>query len=360
MIKAVYSNHEKFRGCIGSGRWTLCVGAGISRDFAPTWFELTHQVVNESFDLTLTEDEFNIHLERSGWNLDAWIQASANHYRRKHDGKKEFDLLIESVLYSEILNRSKSYGLADGLKQILVHPKSASKKRVIEVCNFFEKEFGSCTMLQLVKVLIDAGKQGKRPTSIITLNADTLLETLIDLFSRREHYLGPPPHSHPEYYYKSVKRAKEMSSDKTFIYHCHGAIIPDLASATSKVNDSRDRLIFLEEQYLQLATQSSSWPETLFMFHALTTDMVFLGLSMSDSNIRRWMASSETELKKDMEELKKGTVNNPRHLWINTESKDTNYKKIMLDSLTHLGIRPAYIDDWKEIGNGLTNMLALK
>jgi hypothetical protein len=359
MLNPVIVNNKKFKGCIGSGRWTLCLGAGISRGFSPTWFELTNQIVNEVFDLTLTPSEFDLYVKKSQWNLDAWIQASANYYNIKYKGGKDFNLLIEHFLYNDILKKSENYGLSKYIKDILVHPKSASKKHVLEVCEFIETEYGENSLVQLVKTLNKASKLGKKPTSIITFNADTLLETFIDLFLRREHYLGPPPHNHPTYYYKSIKRLNDMSSDKTFIYHCHGAIIPDLLNAKSKTNDSRDRLIFLEEQYLQIANARSSWAETLFMFHALSSNMVFLGLSMSDSNIRRWLATAETEYKRDFEEVKKGELENPRHLWITQKINDDNYEKIILSSLIHLGVRPAYLDNWAELEKGLTNMLAI-
>jgi hypothetical protein len=123
--------------------------------------------------------------------------------------------------------------------------------------------------------------------------------------------------------------------------------------------DCRDRLVFLEQEYLRIASTSASWPETLFLFHAQTTRMVFAGLSMSDANIRRWMSSSETELTADREHISKGKRVNPEHLWITRRATDQALNRIKLVSMVHLGIRPALIDSWADLESGLSNMLAL-
>ena len=123
--------------------------------------------------------------------------------------------------------------------------------------------------------------------------------------------------------------------------------------------DSRDRLVFLEEEYLRIASTSASWPEALFLFHAQTTRMIFAGLSMSDANIRRWMRASETETLQDLEKISSGRRINPEHLWITRRPADSALSRLKLVSMLHLGVRPAWIEEWNELERALRNMLAL-
>jgi hypothetical protein len=79
------------------------------------------------------------------------------------------------------------------------------------VCQFFEKEYGSSSVLALISILRRAIEQKHPPEAIISFNADTLLYTLIELYQRHEHYAGPPPHSHPKYRFKTVLRPSDSA-----------------------------------------------------------------------------------------------------------------------------------------------------
>jgi len=358
-LVGVVATDEKFRGCIGSGRWTLCVGAGLSRGVAPTWFDLTLRIVNQVFRSTYTAKDFDKIVAESGWSLDAWIQAAANEYRVQGKADDEFTDLLESVLYSDLRNVASGLPLERYLVQVLNDPKTAPRARVLEICEFLETNFKGASVLGVARLLITAAQSRMAPYSVITFNADTLLETIIDLFLRRDHYLGPGPHSHPVYFYKPIHRPQDISSDKTFIYHCHGTIMPRVERESAPVFDGRDRLVFLEQEYLRIAATSASWPETLFQFHSQTTRMLFVGLSMSDANIRRWMASTNDTVARDYELLGHGRRVNPQHLWFTRKPSDPAMERLRLVSLLHLGIRPAWLEDWSQIAYALANVLGL-
>lgn len=361
-LVAVQATASKFRGCVAPGRWTLCLGAGISRGITPTWFDLTRTIVNETFGSKYDPATFEKAVGSSGWSLDAWIQAAANEFIASGKKIEDFHDLIESNLYGDL--RKKAFGLPveKHLLQVLNNPIREQRNRVIAVAEFFENYYGDTSLLGIVRFLIAAATHNKKPVAIITFNADTLLETLIYMFLRRNHYLGPGPHGHPLYHYKSVNRpttiAHHQYIEKTPIFHCHGTIMPRRTTTTIP-SDSRDRLIFLEQEYLRVASTTAAWPETLFLFHAQTTRMLFTGLSMSDANIRRWMRSSEVELSLDHDHIFSGKRINPEHLWITREPSELHTKRLELVSMLHLGIRPAWIKDWSELDAGLRNMLAL-
>jgi hypothetical protein len=213
--------------------------------------------------------------------------------------------------------------------------------------------------LAVTRALLRAAEQEKLPEAVITFNADTLLHTLLDLFQSREHYLGPPPHSHPRFLFKTVLRPLDSANEKVPIYHCHGAIKPKASKSTVRPKDSRDRLVFLESEYIRVATSSSSWPETLFMFHAQTTALLMLGFSMSDPNMRRWLALANASALHDLAAMTAEREMTPRHIWLTTEVPDAKLTLLRDEALVHLGVRPGWMPDWGKSESAIANLLAL-
>lgn len=358
-VKHLNAVDPKFRGHLASGKWTLCIGAGVSRGIVPTWEELTRRLVNETFGLTYSEIEFRKVVADSAWSLDSWIQACANHFRLEGRAEADFFEQIEKHLYGDLLTKAHKAGLHDVLVRVLDRPRKAAKDEVLKVCSFFETQYGDTSLLAVTRSLLRAGAQGKLPEAVITFNADTLLHTLLDLFQSREHYLGPPPHSHPKFLFKTVLRPLDSANERVPIYHCHGAIKPKSAKSAISPRDSRDRLVFLESEYIRVATTSSSWPETLFMFHAQTTALLMLGFSMSDPNMRRWLALTNDSALHDLAAMSAATEMTPRHTWLTTQVSDAKLTLLRDEALVHLGVRPGWMPDWGKSERAITNLLAL-
>ena len=355
-IKAVECGSEKFRGYLMPHAWTLCTGAGISKGIAPDWFDLTHFVVSTCLAEDVERDKFAEIVKSSGWTLDSWIQAAANvHYANggAHDQFRDF---IESCLYSKVREKAKGYGLEKYLTTVLNFPNRALKDQIINVCQFIEHEFANSSLVQVGKFLIEANICGKSPKAILTFNADTFLETYITIKLREMHYIGPGPHGHPEYPFVQVTRPSNSNGVKTPIIHCHGSVSP-IPHKGVPHRDARDRLIFLEEEYLAAASSGAAWAETMFLYYAQCTRMAFVGMSMSDSNVRRWMRATSLEKQKD--ELAFGFSGriNPDHLWVKPRPSELE-QQLALHSLCHLGVRPAWINSWAELRHGLLNLCA--
>ena len=356
-VKEMHAEDVKFRGHLSSGRWTLCIGAGVSRGIVPTWLELTRRLVNETFGTTYSEAEFSTEVANLSWSLDAWIQACANHFVLSKKSHSDFFDLIEKHIYSDLRFAAKKKGLENVIVSVLDHPQKASREQVAAVCNFFESEYPTSSLLVTAKFLLAAEKFHRLPDAVITFNADTLLHSLIELFQRHYHYQGPPPYSHPKYLFKPVLRPIDSHKDKVPIYHCHGAIKPKASAFLPR--DSRDRLVFLESEYIKVATTSSSWAETLFMFHAQTTHMLFVGFSMSDPNMRRWLALSNESSLRDVQALASGAEVTPRHIWITPAPAVKEQKLLLNEGLFHLGVRPGWISNWNSLKSAYENLLAI-
>jgi hypothetical protein len=356
-LRPVIASAANFRGYLHANRWTLCVGAGISRNLAPSWFELSNLLVNEAFGVNLDAATFARMSEESGWSLDGWIQASANEFIRAGNSVEDFTALIESYLYAKIKEKAKGCKFEKHLPTVLNFPQNAPKDMTIDICDFLESTFPTASVFAVGRFLIRSAKTERAPQAVISFNADTFLETYIDLFLRREHYKGPEPHSHPKYYFSSIIRPV-TETKKIPIFHCHGSITP-FYKAGKNPYDSRDRLIFLEQEYLASSSNRASWAQTVFLFHAQSTKLAFCGLSMSDANIRRWMSAIEIEMQIDMKRLSKGKILNPEHIWIRPRPGTPDEEKVYLPSLLHLGVRPAWITNWGALEAELANLAAV-
>ena len=181
-VVGVDATSLKFRGCIAPGRWTLCLGAGLSRGIAPTWFDLTLDIINEVFHAGYSRKTFENLVANSGWSLDAWIQAAANEFISSGRTVNDFNDLLESLLYGQLNRDAFGTPIAKHLIQVLNSPISAEKNRVLEVCEFIETTYKSSSLLGVVRFLIAAAKANRKPHAIITFNADTFLETFLYLF----------------------------------------------------------------------------------------------------------------------------------------------------------------------------------
>lgn len=362
-LTPVDAEGENFRGYLTGKNWSLCLGAGVSKGISPDWHDLAFQLISEAFRGQLSEQTFNEMVAETNWTLDGWVQAAANQFSISKRKTDDFVGIVEEVLYSKVREKAKGCKLDRYLTQVLNRPLTAPKNRAIEVCDFLEEHFGNSSVFAVGRFLIDAARQQKGPKGVITFNADTFLETYITLFLRREHYAGPGPHNQPEHLYVArsgtgIDRASG-GPDKIPIYHCHGSITPQYRDGFS-TRDARDRLIFLEQEYLDQSSAGASWPQTVFMFHAQSTKMAFLGLSMADPNIRRWLNLNNSETQQDVNRLSSGEAVNPSHIWLRPKPALQIEQDVLLSSLVHLGVRPAWLESWATTEFGLQNLLALK
>src|SRR5689334_9062993 len=107
-IKPVHALNKAARGHLGYHRWTLCLGAGATSQVVPNWMELTRRVTNSIFNTTYTFAQFKGLVFDTGWGLDSWIQAAANHHQLKGGSMADFQAVIQDILYSDLLAEAKA------------------------------------------------------------------------------------------------------------------------------------------------------------------------------------------------------------------------------------------------------------
>lgn len=353
--------NPKFRGRIAGVNWTFCLGAGLSIGVTPSWFELTKQLYNLTFTDNLDSKEFKKLSDSLGWSFDSIIQTCANKFLSAGKANEDFYFLLENLLFGSLKNTAGKHNLEKELLVAINNPRALSKKSTIELAAFFESAYGQTSLVKVAKFFADNIGKFKMPFAIITFNADTLLHSLIEVFQRRNHFLGPPPHGHPEYYFSTILRPLGRAPDvKIPIYHIHGAIRPLSSRKSINAFDIRDKLVFLEKEYLSIVTNTGNWPQSLFIFHSQMSKYVLFGLSLSDANLRRWLYQSYTLIDEDLKKISHSYRQSPPYIWITKKSLNTKENEILEQGVSHLGLSIGWINEWNQIDLALSNLLAVK
>ena len=333
--------------------WTLCVGAGICLGILPSWNTLTINLINEIFNYTWTEDDFKEKNKNIGFSLDSWIQGCQNyHININQKTKKSFNIILEKVLYKDLLEKAKNNNILDEVIKLFEKSDKLNKIEVYKICNFFDKEYSNTTLLQLVKVLSEYDNI-KLPQSIITFNADSLLPSLLRVYQIKYHNETEKDFLLPKERYVKITSSYNKWGNKIPIFQLHGTISP---TVSDKTNDNREKLIFLEDSYTELASNIHSWTQSTFLYTAQNNKLIFLGLSMTDPNIRKWLGWTNTNNINEINKKASKSNLSLEHLWITTK-KDNTSQTFLDVSMHHLGVKLALINSWDDIGNRLKHIL---
>jgi hypothetical protein len=353
--------HAKNKGYLHSNPWTLVVGAGICQGILPTWFELTRRIFNECYSQKLDQSDFKSFFDRTSFSLDSLIQASLNKHITEGGSNESFSEILQKHLYSDLLLRAEQYGIKRIIIKLFYSTKSFTKEEVISACNFFDKEYSDSTILKLVKVLIEKQVDTRLPESIITFNADSLLYALLILYNIKMNYDKTGVYKQVEKPYKQIIRPFEFWGDKIPIFHLHGAISPvnpdPYTKRDVKLRDGRNNLVFWESTYTKISGSMFSWAQSNFLYNSLSTSFVFLGLSMSDPNIRKWLSWTTEHLNIQIEEFTGKNVNVLKHLWIRPLPTDVYEKDFYETSLRHLSVKIGWIPSWNDFEQSIRNIL---
>jgi hypothetical protein len=358
-IETIDLTETKFKNYLRSftnQNWILCLGAGICNGILPDWNELTLRLVNNAFQTSWTKEEFKEYSNNVDFSLDSWIQGCFNKFKSEGKSIEEFNKLFEDCLYSDLLALAEKSNLKEELIFMFESPKKIKQKKVYELCEFFEANYGIKTLIQIVRALIQYEDNSKLPSAIITFNADSLLHSLIVLFNIKYQSEKTGKYHQPVEKYRKVTRTFQSWSDCIPIFHLHGSISPTTPS-TVKMRDSRDSLIFLESSYNEVASSMHSWSQSTFLYSATNSKLVFIGLSMSDPNIRRWLSWTNQAYLTELNNVTGGKGISLPHLWIKTKSKTDKVQEFLDVSLRHMGVKIGIIPNYESIEETLKKIM---
>jgi SIR2-like domain len=293
--------------------------------------------------------------------MDAWLQAGLNSMILHGETREKFVQLVEDELYKDLLNRADAAGQRVSLLRALGGPKRNKIGQSLALLQFLEREFGKLTLFTLARWLRRAKQCENSPRAVLTFNADGLLDLVLVLLAAQEHQLGSHGEGYPKDEFRRVLRASDDSRHVTPIYHLHGCIVPNINSP-GRPHESREALVFPESGYSRVSSTIFTWQQTVFLSHAQSQRLVFMGLSLSDPNLRRWLSWCTANAVKEQQyraQQLRGEFVRGDHLWITTRPREREHEKALESSLVHLGTRIGWLDTWDQLPQALENLLGV-
>lgn len=343
-IDGVLSRYSKSCG------WVLCVGAGISQGVFPSWNELASSLLAKT-----SHKCSKLALQRflALFGPEALMQVVQN------EGLAEgvFVGRLSEELYLPLERR---FG-ADWKIVLKGLASSRPGNLTRDEWLLFRDRIAGCknpTSLGLASVVASTAQTELQPSAIVNFNAEPLLYALINC----EYGLSNPGSLARD----GVKILDRLSHDlagrtkgRIPCYHIHG-LVP-ISGARSGFNKgiAPEKLVFTEAQYLSLSRSSYSWQSATFLSACIQHRFVFVGLSFSDPNLRRWLAwehGGRTD-----QRIKRGLpTHRHSHFWITRKVKrQSKAERLLIESsVAHLGVRVVWIDQWSEVAPTLRRMLA--
>lgn len=331
-----------------SGGWSLCVGAGTSMPILSDWFSLVEKLINKNCS---SKDIIDINVyKKMGFSADAMIQAVRNRLDVNDD---EFIQMLSKEVYAPIKN---TVNLEEWNAFIKVHEAfTLSGIRDDEWKNFkgiIDKILNSTSGNLLAEVVVESISNELAPKAILTFNGEAIFLALLN------YYYWMNRIDNKNKFDRIVNGITNRHVNRIPYIHCHG-VLPINGVKMRKGHNANDKLVFLEESYLQLANSPISWQAINFIENCMQSKMVFVGVSLSDANMRRWLgwihSNKMNEFRINGFDCRDAT----EHFWINKKPKTDVERTWMEESVAHLGVRLVWIDEWNQVGEALKKMLGL-
>jgi len=85
--------------------------------------------------------------------------------------------------------------------------------------------------------------------------------------------------------------------------------------------------------------------------------VVFIGLSLSDPNMRRWLSWIYANRIQELKERGLRPVSSTSHFWINKRPTSIDERRWIESSVAHLGVRLVWLNSWVEVEDALRSLL---
>lgn len=272
--------------------WALCIGSGTSVPMFPSWNELVKELI--SYSKTKSNAEMLSQQLLKQFGPDALIQAAYNILRVSNE---EFANILSESLYSKVRSKLTATEWNTFKKvQSASHPSSISYDVWTEFDQICSKYFWNCSAYSLAKVIVEAECNDVAPTDILSFNSEIILFSFINLFLWKSHVEshGRKPAVKGQLVKLFDLITQSISTrcvDRIPYILCHG-MLP--VQKKRKIEKTRKggiaKLVFAESAYLQLANNSFSWQSSSFLDVCAKRKVVFVGVSLSDPNMRRWLS----------------------------------------------------------------------
>ena len=333
--------------------WSLCVGAGISRPVFPDWNGLVDSLLLRAGIPGISRTVASL----TAFSADAMIEASRNILGLEPE---PFSDVLSEELYAPLRKRLSVDEWRCFCRVLNAKaPGECAASVWRDFARLRRKHLDSTSGSAVARVLAPLIGKANGPREILCFNAEPLLYALLTHETRRRYRGNPTQRLDPITRSISHRQVGRLP----FVY-CHG-LLPVPSTKTSSSRTSFDKLVFSEGQYLSLSSHIHSFQAATFIDAAAHRRMLFLGVSLSDSNMRRWLSwvhsvrlDEIARTRKSRGPLPHALTESTPHLWIHERPTTGSVAACMEATVAHLGIRLVWIDSWSQVGDVLRRLLA--
>lgn len=328
--------------------WALCIGAGSSTPLFPNWTELVSLLAQNISSLD------NTVIEQLEFSPDALIQSIKN---STNLSDKEFALVMSKILYEKFFSQIDD-GDLHAVKKALAadFPGACSTEDWITFIKYRNTTMEHTTANILAKTVVKSISKGIAPKAILTFNAEPILIAILNSYVMEKALsIGHIPPK--KLFSKIINSLSSQSAEQIPYVFCHGLLPIDKDYSQESV--SINKMVFLEEEYLSLANNAFSWQSTMFIDTCMRQHVIFVGVSLTDPNMRRWLSWMQTNRLREIRDNGYSVTNSTQHYWIRKKPRNKNVISWVEAAVAHLGIRLVWIDDWTQSGLALEKLLGI-
>lgn len=334
------------------------MGAGISVPAFPSWPALVGRLIAR--DASVADADALTRTLLSAFTPDSLIQAAANLLGYSADA---FSELLSEELYSVLIPRlgRKEWRL---FERILSWPLAGAVGGAEwdDFVAIISREFPAMSALPLAELMSDIMDDPLRPAAIVSFNAEATFPALLSAFASRRWTDRLMPAKAGERITPFDIVTHSVSNRRPHrlpIYFCHGLLRLPNASKRKRGIQAHDKLVFSESSYLALANTTYSWQSTIFTDLCSARSVVFLGVSLTDSNMRRWLSWVHANRELELRTRYSISASSAPHYWINKAPPSPAERSWIEASVAHLGVRIVWLNEWSEAVLALRRMLGL-
>ena len=336
--------------------WSLCIGAGTSIPVFPSWKDLVYALISR-IDRKNAKNITNSLLNR--YSPDAVLQAV---YELISVTEEEYSKILSETLYS-FVKLQLTHDEYNIFQQVISQTGPERIPHFVweKFVQLRNRHFVKTTACQIAKVISCTTETNMQPTEILSFNAEPFLYALVNSYcyeAFRADYPNPAEtlKRSLDFVNRSISPYKKNRIQYVF---SHGVLPPPGATAIDNMS-ATDKLVFREGEYLNLANTAFSWQSTAFLEVCLKRPTVFVGISLSDPNMRRWLTWLQTNRSKEIEMSNRCPRISTRHFWI-TKRPEKRYLLRWIEACVyHLGVRTIWVDQWEDVGLTLSTMLGME
>lgn len=333
--------------------WALCIGAGTSYPVFPSWGQLVRRVACRDGGKD-TVDALSEYFQQ--FSLDAVLQAAAD---RMGLSDVKFAEVIAEELYHDFRTPMSAMEWRLVSKALCSsHLGNLNPPQWAEFLRLIEGKLPVVSAIGIARTVAEIADSELAPTAVLSFNAEPLFAALLNAYTAKRR-LDSGNQSAKSVIDVVTRSISGRRPGRIPYYFCHG-LLPVPGGSASPHKNSVDKLVFSEAKYLQLANNAFAWQSAAFIDVCMSRSIVFIGVSLSDPNMRRWLSWVHASRVSELLELQGPESVSTTHYWITIDPGSVIKKRWIESTVAHLGVRLVWIPNWDATEIVLRKILGLR